>query len=215
MGVALIVAAALFAMTQPQDRPRSAATRSSSTGWRFGVGVGGNFVLGALMTLGIGLYGPCMILVSLLGMNPMAAFPIMMGSCAFLMPVGSVRFIEKRSYALRPALGLALGGVPGGAGGRLHREAAADLRPLGRGRGRGLHRPGHAALGHEGGADASGQGNRTGRRGRPQAVVVRPLSGLSPTPFLRITGFFTLLLQYRVRFVRRSCWFVHVLGAWS
>ena len=36
------------------------------------------------MTLGIGLYAPAMILVSLLGMDPKAAFPIMMGSCAFL-----------------------------------------------------------------------------------------------------------------------------------
>ncbi len=43
------------------------------------------------MTLGIGLYAPCMILISLLGMNPTAAFPIMMGSCAFLMPVGSMQ----------------------------------------------------------------------------------------------------------------------------
>ena len=54
-----------------------------------------------------------MILVSLLGMNPKAAFPIMMGSCAFLMPVGSLRFIRERSYSLRAALGLAIGGVPG------------------------------------------------------------------------------------------------------
>ena len=46
------------------------------------------------MMLGIGLYAPCMILVSLLGMNPTAAFPIMMGSCAFLMPIGSVRFVR-------------------------------------------------------------------------------------------------------------------------
>ena len=53
------------------------------------LGLAGNFVLGALMMLGVGLYGPCMILVSLLGMNPTAAFPIMMGSCAFLMPVAS------------------------------------------------------------------------------------------------------------------------------
>jgi uncharacterized membrane protein YfcA len=37
----------------------------------------------------------------------------MMGSCAFLMPVSSARFIAKRSYARRPALGLALGGIPG------------------------------------------------------------------------------------------------------
>jgi len=65
------------------------------------------------MTLGIGLYAPCMIMVSLLGMNPTAAFPIMMNSCAFLMPVGSLRFIREQSYSLRVALGLALGGIFG------------------------------------------------------------------------------------------------------
>jgi uncharacterized membrane protein YfcA len=65
------------------------------------------------MTLGIGLYAPCMILVSLLGMNPTAALPIMMNSCAFLMPVGSLRFIREQSYSLRVALGLAMGGVVG------------------------------------------------------------------------------------------------------
>jgi uncharacterized membrane protein YfcA len=65
------------------------------------------------MTLGIGLYAPCMILVGLLGMNAAAAFPIMMGSCAFLMPVASARFVQKQAYALKPALGLAIGGVPG------------------------------------------------------------------------------------------------------
>jgi len=70
-------------------------------------------LLGALMTLGIGLYAPCMILVSLLGMDPKAAFPIMMGSCAFLMPTATVRFVRMDSYAPRPALGLALGGLPG------------------------------------------------------------------------------------------------------
>jgi uncharacterized membrane protein YfcA len=65
------------------------------------------------MSLGIGLYAPCMILISLLGMDPKAAFPIMMGSCAFLMPVGSLKFIRERSYAFRAAAGLAIGGIPG------------------------------------------------------------------------------------------------------
>ena len=111
MGIALIVAAALFTYKNLKGDPTGGVT-TSLEGWRFAAGVGGNFVLGVLMTLGIGLYGPCMILVALLGMDPKAAFPIMMGSCAFLMPVGSIRFIEKRAYALRPALGLALGGVP-------------------------------------------------------------------------------------------------------
>ncbi|MFI5105829.1 MAG: TSUP family transporter, partial [Terriglobales bacterium] len=61
---------------------------------------------------GIGLYAPCMITIALLGMNPIAAFPIMMGSCAFLMPVGAVRFIASGRYQLKAALGLTLGGVP-------------------------------------------------------------------------------------------------------
>jgi uncharacterized membrane protein YfcA len=51
--------------------------------------------------------------VSLLGMNPIAAFPIMMASCACLMPVGSLRFIRERKYDRRTAVGLALGGIPG------------------------------------------------------------------------------------------------------
>ena len=53
------------------------------------------------MSLGIGLYAPCMILVSLLGMSERTAFPIMMGSCAFLMPVGSLQFIREQCYSLR------------------------------------------------------------------------------------------------------------------
>jgi len=76
-------------------------------------GVAGNAVLGALMTLGIGLYAPCMALVSLLGMNPTTAFPIMMGSCAFLMPVASLRFLHARRYDRAAAIGLAIGGIPG------------------------------------------------------------------------------------------------------
>lgn len=111
MGIALLLAAALMLATQLKLFP-GGGDALGVTGVRLAVGLVGNFALGALMTLGIGLYAPCMILVSLLGMNPTVAFPIMMGSCAFLMPVGSVRFIQKRSYALRPALGLALGGIP-------------------------------------------------------------------------------------------------------
>ena len=112
MGAALLAAAVLFALTNLKLLP-GGGDALSLEGWRFVAGLLGNFALGALMTLGIGLYAPCMILVSLLGMNPIAAFPIMMGSCAFLMPVGSLRFIERGSYSPRTALGLAVGGVPG------------------------------------------------------------------------------------------------------
>src|SRR3989475_2182853 len=112
MGIALLVAAGLMFMTQMKLFPGGGDAIGVS-GIKFVIAVAGNFMLGALMTLGIGLYAPCMILVSLLGMNPKTAFPIMMGSCAFLMPVGGLRFIREQSYSLRAAFGLALGGIPG------------------------------------------------------------------------------------------------------
>jgi len=111
MGSALLAAAGLMLMSQLGLVPIG-GTALELSGGRLAIGVAVNFVLGALMTLGIGLYAPCMILVSLLGMDPKAAFPIMMGSCAFLMPVGSVRFIGEGRYSLPAAVGLALGGVP-------------------------------------------------------------------------------------------------------
>jgi uncharacterized membrane protein YfcA len=112
MGVALLAAAAFFLMSNLGLFP-AGGTALGLTGARLWIAVAGNFVLGALMTLGIGAYAPCMILVSLLGMDPKAAFPIMMGSCAFLMPVACAQFIRKRRYRLAPALGLTLGGIPG------------------------------------------------------------------------------------------------------
>jgi uncharacterized membrane protein YfcA len=111
MGLALLAAASFFAMTNLGLFPSGGNTLELSSGLLI-AGLIGNFALGALMTLGIGLYAPCMILVALLGMNPTAAFPIMMGSCAFLMPIGSLRFIRKQSYDLKAAVGLAIGGVP-------------------------------------------------------------------------------------------------------
>jgi uncharacterized membrane protein YfcA len=111
MGLALLGAACLMLMTQLNLLPGGGNTLGLS-GARLWVGLAGNFGLGVLMMLGIGLYAPCMILVSLLGMNPTAAFPIMMGSCAFLMPVTSVRFVRTRTYHVQAALGLALGAVP-------------------------------------------------------------------------------------------------------
>ena len=112
MGFALLAAATFFIMKQLGSFP-AGSDAIGVDGAKLAIAVAGNFMLGALMTLGIGLYAPCMILVSLLGMSERTAFPIMMGSCAFLMPVGSLKFIRERSYSLRSALGLALGGLPG------------------------------------------------------------------------------------------------------
>lgn len=112
MGLALLAMAGIFMLTQFKLMP-GGGDQMGLTGAKLGFAIAANAMLGALMTLGIGLYGPCMILVALLGMNPKAAFPIMMGSCAFLMPVGSARFIREQRYNLKSALGLTIGGIPG------------------------------------------------------------------------------------------------------
>jgi uncharacterized membrane protein YfcA len=113
MGVALLTAAFFFLMANLNISLVPAGDALILRNWKLWAGAGGSLVLGALMTLGIGLFAPCMIMVSLLGMHPKAAFPIMMGSCAFLMPTASVRFIRTGRYSARTSLGLALGGLPG------------------------------------------------------------------------------------------------------
>jgi uncharacterized membrane protein YfcA len=112
LGVALALAAAFMALGQVDAFPLGGDALGLD-GFPLAVAVLAIGVLGALMPIGVGLYAPCMILVSVLGMNPKAAFPIMMGACAFLMPVASARFVRRERYAPRAALGLTLGGIPG------------------------------------------------------------------------------------------------------
>ena len=111
MGSALLVFATLMFLGMIKIVP-GGGTLLKLEGTRLAIGLAGNFILGALMPMGIGLYAPCQILIYLLGMDPKAAFPIMMGSCAFLMPIGSARFIREKAFDARAVLGLAIGGVP-------------------------------------------------------------------------------------------------------
>lgn len=70
-----------------------------------------NFVLGALMTIGIGLYAPCMALIFALGMHPLAAYPIMMGSCTLLQSWAGIRFIKASAYHAKAAFAFAAAGI--------------------------------------------------------------------------------------------------------
>jgi uncharacterized membrane protein YfcA len=112
MGASLLCAALLYLAANLHWMPGGGEALGLNGG-RLIVAISANALLGALMMLGVGLYAPCLILVSLLGMSPLAAFPIMMGSCGLLMPIGGARFIRNGHYNLGAALGLALGGIPG------------------------------------------------------------------------------------------------------
>jgi uncharacterized membrane protein YfcA len=111
MGMALVLGSFLF-VGKNLGYISSSGDKIGVAGVMLGVAILGNIFLGALMTIGVGLYAPCMLLISAIGMNEAAAFPIMMGSCAFLMPGATKPFVDAGSYSFKAALGLAIGGVP-------------------------------------------------------------------------------------------------------
>lgn len=111
VGIALLIAATLYALSNLQLMPIGGDALSLE-GTYFAIAVAAHFVMGVLMMFGIGLYAPSLIVLSLLGLNPAAAFPIMMGSCAFLMPISSLNFLKSDRIDLRIVLGMALGGIP-------------------------------------------------------------------------------------------------------
>lgn len=115
IGCALLITAVLMLLRQTQVIALlgEGNTAMGLSGIKLIVGIIGNFFFGALMTVGVGLYAPCMAMVYMLGMTPLAAFPIMMCSCAGLQPVASINFIREKAYSRKIALAITIGGIPG------------------------------------------------------------------------------------------------------
>jgi uncharacterized membrane protein YfcA len=112
MGIALLIVALIFIAGLFNLMPVG-GDAIGLTGTKLVIGVVGNFILGALMTIGIGLYAPCMALVYALGMSPRVAFPIMMGSCAFLMPAASIKFVQEGAYDRKASVAITIAGSLG------------------------------------------------------------------------------------------------------
>ena len=112
IGTGLLAAAFFMLMGQLGAYPVG-GTALTLTPVKLAVALVVNFFLGALLMLGIGSYAPSLILFSVLGMDPRAAFPIMMGSGAMMAMAGGLRFMKAARFDSRAALGLTLGGIPG------------------------------------------------------------------------------------------------------
>lgn len=115
VGIALAITAVLMILSATGVITKLGANNVATGfhGWKLVVACVVNFILGALMSAGIGLYAPCMALVYLLGMNPIVAFPIMMSSCAVTMPIAAAEFIKKNEYARTPAISITIFGCIG------------------------------------------------------------------------------------------------------
>lgn len=112
IGIGLLAAAFFMLMSQLGMFP-GAGTALTLTPGKLVIALVANFILGVLLMLGIGNYAPSLILFSLLGMDPRAAFPIMMSSGAMMAMAGGIRFMKAGRFDTRAALGLTLGGIPG------------------------------------------------------------------------------------------------------
>ncbi len=111
MGIALLLAGATFVMANLGFAPVGGDAIGLGCA-ALAVGMTCFFILGAVMTLGIGMYAPATIVISLLGLNPVVACPIMMGASAFLMPVASVRFLAATPTSIGPPSGSPWAGYP-------------------------------------------------------------------------------------------------------
>jgi uncharacterized membrane protein YfcA len=105
--VALIILAGLLALLPLGGEAAGLA------GWKLALAGVMSFIFGALQTIGVGFYAPCMAMVYALGMHPLTAFPIMMTATAMLMAAGSARFVKENAYDRKAALALTGAGVLG------------------------------------------------------------------------------------------------------
>ena len=112
MAVALIVGAVFMTVTNLHWIP-GGGDAVGFTGSTLLLAAVLNFAFCALNALGIGSYAPSLIVFSLLGMSPRSAFPIMMGSAAYGLPLAGIKFARTGRYDGTAALGIALGGIPG------------------------------------------------------------------------------------------------------
>ena len=102
VGCALIIVALVMILQLTDVIGNQVGNAIGLTGWKLAVITVISFVFGALMTIGIGIYAPLMATVAIMGMNIDVAYPIMMGSCAFLIPTAAISFIKQSVHAEKP-----------------------------------------------------------------------------------------------------------------
>lgn len=110
LGSALLVISVAMLTDQLGLMP-SGGTAIGLPAGKLALAAGVSVILGAFTTIGVGFYAPCMALIFALGMSPRVAFPIMMSSCAFLMPAASIRFIKKGAFDRKASMAIALFGT--------------------------------------------------------------------------------------------------------
>jgi uncharacterized membrane protein YfcA len=111
VGTALLVAAFFYSLSNLGMMP-AGGTATSLPLPLAAVVVAAHFGFGVLLSFGVGNYAPTLAMLSLMGMDPRLAFPIMAAAAGFAGTAASARCIRTVRLDLRLVLGLAIGAIP-------------------------------------------------------------------------------------------------------
>jgi len=111
VAIALLVAAAAYAATNLHMMP-GGGTASSLPLTLTIVAIVANFIFGILLNYGVGNYAPTLVMLSLMGMDPRLAFPIMAGGASLVVAGAGARHIAIGQIDFRIVIGMTIGGVP-------------------------------------------------------------------------------------------------------
>jgi uncharacterized membrane protein YfcA len=112
VGIALVIAAIAYTMMNRNWMPAGGTALSLPLALTI-VAIIANFIIGILLNFGVGNYAPTLVILSLMGMNPRAIFPIMAAGAAVMGAGACIRHIQMGKMDLKVVLGLGIGGVPG------------------------------------------------------------------------------------------------------
>ncbi|HEY0629326.1 MAG TPA: hypothetical protein VGD23_08360 [Sphingomicrobium sp.] len=111
VGVALLIAAVLYTMTNLQLFPAGGTAASLPLDLTV-IAIAASFVFGVLLNFGIGHYAPFLVMLSLMGLDPRLAFPIMATGGAVTIAGAGTRHVLIGHLDFKVAIGIALGGIP-------------------------------------------------------------------------------------------------------
>jgi uncharacterized membrane protein YfcA len=111
VGAALLLAAFFYALANLGLMPPGGSATDLPMHWTI-VAVVVHALLGVLLSFGVGNYAPTLAMLSLMGMDPRLAFPIMASAASFAGVAASARSIRLVDVNYRIVLGLALGAIP-------------------------------------------------------------------------------------------------------
>ncbi len=115
IGCALFLTAVLMVLRQTGmlDILGQGNTALGLTGLPLVLAAIGTAICGIGQSTGVGFYAPCMAIVYFAGMDPLVSFPIMMASCAAVMPMSSITYVRAGKYEKLMSIIIMVTGVIG------------------------------------------------------------------------------------------------------